>query len=528
MSAFARLGLLVRAAGLALVIGCSMPAASSNIPAARTGTRATGVAAPTSVAPRLSGTLHIDTTSEIESLHPFFASQLVGISVRLNMFDSLVERDWDGNIVPGLATSWNVVDDKTIDFQLRRGVTFHNGQELTADDVKASFDHVLDKSLNAPSTSMFANVLEADVLGPLSIRLVLSKPDARIFDVLANNFAVLPAKYIKDVGAIGIAQKPIGTGPYMFVEWVKDDHLTLEANPNYWEGSYKGKPQVKTVILRPVAHPATRLADLQSGTADMIMDVPPDQVPVLRSDGFTVVDKDTSQHDYVYFDTTRDTPLKSKDVRQALNYATDKDSIVQNLLGGFGRPLAGPLSPLVLGYNADIKPYPHDPARAKSLLAAAGVPYGFSIDMDVGSSGPSVLSEAVVGQLGEIGVKVTLHVLDTAVYNDRWVKKQLDPMYFNRWSTFSDPALLDLLAGCNGFLSAYCNPGAQAYLDVGGATLDQAKRDAAYQQAVKILNDDPFAIYLYQLESLTGLRSNVHGWKAHATAYVLFTNATVS
>ncbi len=473
--------------------------------AATTAPAATTVAAAakptTTAAPALTGTLRLDTISEIESPHPYFSSQLVGISVRLNVFDSLVERDWDGKIVPGLAESWNVVDDKTIDFKLRTGVKFHNGQDVTANDVKASMDH------------------------PMSVRLVLSKTDARIFDVLANNFSVLPGQYLKDVGVDGFAKKPIGSGPFMFVEWVKDDHLTLEANPNYWDGSYKGKPQVKTVILRPVTDPATRLADLRSGAADMIMDVPSDQVPALKSGGFTVVEKDTTQHDYIYIDTTKDTPLKIKEVRQALNYSVDKDSIVQSLIGGFGRPLAGPLSPLLLGYNSDVKPYAFDSAKAKALLATAGVPDGFSVDMDMTSSLPSSLAEAVVAELGDVGIKVKLNILETAVYNDRWVKKQLSPLYYNRWSTFSDPALLDLLAGCKGFLSAYCNQDAQQNLDAGAATLDQAKRDTAYKQAVKVLADDPYAIYLYQIKSLTGMSSKVTGWKGHGTSYVLFTNA---
>ena len=473
----------------------------------------------------LTGTLKIDTISEIESTHPYFANQLVGISVRMNLFDSLVERDFDGKIVPGLATSWTVVDDKTIDFKLRQGVKFHNGQMMTADDVKASMDHQLDKSINAPSTSIFASVQGLQVVDPQTVRMTLSKTDARIFDLLANTFAVMPAQYIKDAGVDGIIKHPIGTGPFMFVDWAKDDHLTMEANPNYWDGSYKGKPQVKTLTLRPVIDAATRVADLRSGAVDMIMDVPTDQVAALKSGGFNVVEKNTVQQDYVYLDTTKDTPLKSKEVRQALNLAVDKDSLVKDLLGGFATPLDGPISALVLGHNLSVKPIPYDTAKAKSLLAAGGVPNGFSIDMDVTSSTGSTIGEAIAAQLGEIGVQVKLNVLETAVYNDRWVKKTLDPMYFNRWSTFSDPALLDLLAGCKGYLSAFCDQDAQQYLDQGGSTLDQTKRDAAYQKAVQILTDDPFAIYLYQLESLTGMSNKVSGWKAHGTAYMLWTNA---
>jgi peptide/nickel transport system substrate-binding protein len=552
----------VTAAGLLLLAGCSAPAAQpapttapppTSAPAAKPTTAPAPTTAPTTAAAKpttapapttaptaapkptaaaaasnLTGTLRIDTIAEIESPHPFFANQLVGISVRMNLFDSLVEREFDGKIVPGLATSWNVVDDKTIDFKIRHGVKFHNGQEMTADDVKASFDHVLDPNIKSPTTSIFASVQGAQVLDPDTVRVTMSKTDSRIFDLLANNFAVLPAQYIKDAGVDGIANKPIGTGPYTFVEWKKDDHLTLQANPNYWDGSYKGKPQVQTVILRPVSDPATRIADLRSGAADMIMDVPSDQVAALKSNGFNVVQKDSDQQDYVYIDTTKDSPFKIKEVRQALNYAVDKDGIVQSLLGGFGQPLAGPLSPLVLGYNPDVKPYPYDPEKAKSLLAAAGMPGGFSTEMDATSSTPSQLPEAIAAQLGDVGIQVKINFLETAVYNDKWVKKQLSPLYFNRWSTFSDPALLDLLAGCKGFLSAFCSQDAQQYLDAGGATLDQAKRDAAYKQAVSALADDPYAIYLWQLQLLTGTSSKVTGWKAHSTAYFLFTNAKLA
>jgi peptide/nickel transport system substrate-binding protein len=563
MSAYSRLVSSASVAGLLLLAACAAPAAAPTAapkpttapasapttaptpaptaapaaaakPAAAptSGSTAAAAAPTTSTAPAatssLTGTLKIDTISEIESPHPFFASQLVGISVRMNLFDSLVERDFEGKIVPGLATSWNVVDDKTIDFTLRQGVKFHNGQTMTADDVKASMDHELDKSIKAPSTSIFASVQGIDVVDPQTVRLTLLKTDARIFDLLANNFAVMPAQYIKDVGADGIAKHPIGTGPYMFVEWVKDDHLTLEANPNYWDGSYKGKPQVKTIILRPVTDPATRLADLRSGAADIIMDVPTDQVAALKSAGFNVVEENTVQQDFVFMDTTKDTPLKSKEVRQALNYAVDKDSLVNDLLGGYATPLDGPVSSLVLGHNANVHPYPYDTAKARSLLAAGGVPNGFTIDMDITSSTGSTIGEAIAAQLADIGVNVNLNVLETAVFNDRWVKRTLDPMYFNRWATFSDPALLDLLAGCKGFLSSSCDQDAQQYLDAGGATLDQSQRDTAYQQAVQMLADDPFAIYLHQLKSLTGTSSKVSGWKPHGTAYLILTNAKLS
>jgi peptide/nickel transport system substrate-binding protein len=509
------------------------PTASTGGPAAPTTAPAkpTAAAAPqpaTAAKPGApSGTLRIGTISEVEAVMPFFASQLVGLSVRMNMFDSLVERDFEGKIVPALAESWTVVDDKTIDFKLRRGVTFHNGQDFTAEDVKFTFEFVLDEANKSPSRGNFTAIQEIRMVDPYAVRMILSRTDARILDTLANSVGILPSKYLTEKGLAEFQKQPVGTGPFKFVEWVKDDHITLEANEAFWDGSYKGKPQVKTVIFRPIPQAATRLADLRSGAVDLVMDVPQDQIAGVKSAGFTVVERDSAQHDYIYADISRDTPLKSKDVRQALNYAVDKETILQTLLGGAGRPLSGPVSPLTLGYNPDVKPFPYDPNKAKQLLASAGVPNGFDVEMDMTTSHRLDLGEAIVAQLREVGIRVKLNVLETAVYNDRWVKKQLSPLYYNRWNTFSDPALLDNLAGCSGFLSVFCSQSAQPHLTAGGSTLDQTKREAAYKEAVKALVDDPFGVYLFQLQSATAHNAKVQGWKAHSTTYLLATNARV-
>ena len=512
----ARLAVLPALLSLVLACTASAPSASS----------AATAAAPTPSGP--TGTLTIATRGDIESTHPYLTSDIVGISARMNMFDNLVDYDYDGKLVPGLAESWKV-DGLTVTFKLRKGIKFHNGEDLSADAVKFSLEHLRDADLKSPAASNMAAVQEFKVVDPYTVQMVMSKIDARIFDVLANNFSILPPQYVKSAGLAGFIAKPIGTGPFKFVSWTKDDKLTMEANTSYWEGSYKGKPAVKTLVFRPIPTAATRVAELRSGAVDMVQDLPPDQVEPLKSAGLDVVESKSPVYQYAFFNTTSPAGAALKDarVRLAMNYAVDMSTIVKTVLQGRARLLSGGFTDMTLGYNARVQPYTFDQKKAKDLLAQAGFATGLDLDADISSSQKADLAEAVVAQLGQVGIRVKLNPLPTAVYNDRWVKKQLSPLYFVTWNTFTDPALFDLLAGCKGFISSFCSTEAQKFLDDGGATLDQAKREVAYQQLAEVFSRDPFAIYLSATNALTGLAKRVQGWKPHAVTYIIGTRALV-
>ena len=221
-------------------------------------------------------------------------------------------------------------------------------------------------------------------------------------------------------------------------------------------------------------------------------------------------------------------PLKDAKVRQAMNMAVDTATIIKTVLGGHARQLAAGITDLTDGYTSDLKPFAFDQAKAKSLLAEAGYPSGFSIDADISNTAKPDVAQAVIAQLGQVGIKVNLNALPTDVFNDRWIKKGLDPLYFVTWNTFTHPALLDLLAGCKGFISSFCNQDAQKFLDQGGATLDQAAQTAAYTQAAKVLATDPFGIYISADNALYGVNSKVTGWKAHGITPILGTNTTAA
>jgi peptide/nickel transport system substrate-binding protein len=339
--------------------------------------------------------------------------------------------------------------------------------------------------------------------------------------------AILPPKATQ---AGMLATKPIGTGPYKFVEWVHDDHMTLEANDGYWAGSVKGQPKVKTVVFRPIPVAGTRLADLKSGQADLVVGLTADQARELSAapSGPKVQRADLPGYQYFFFNTKlADSPLKDAKVRQALNYAVDRDTLIQSLLGGTVKPLTQPVGPLTLGFDPSLSGFSYDTAKAKQLLTEAGVGSGFDVTLDVTQADRSDLVDAVAAQLGQVGVRVKVQVFEVGAFNDRWVGHNMDGMFFVRWATFADPGTLNLLASCNGFLSFSCAPIADAFTQQGESTLDQNAREKAYQQAMKAFDDDPFGIYLTTLSALYGVADRVSGWQPSASGYLYVTEASV-
>ena len=239
-------------------------------------------------------TLVVDTTAEAESLDPALVTQFSGNSIMNSVFDSLVERDYTGALVPMLAESWSFPDPSTIEFKLRQGVSFHNGEPFNATSVKFSIDRLLDPELKSPLAGGWPKAFQSvEIVDDYTVRFHLSQPDATIFDALATSGAMLPPQYYGQNSEDVLSTKPVGSGPFTFVESVRDDHTTLARNPTYWGvDTYKGTPLVPTVVFRPVPDAGTRMADLLNGTADMIFDVSPDDLSTLRgraSDGFQVV-----------------------------------------------------------------------------------------------------------------------------------------------------------------------------------------------------------------------------------------------
>ncbi len=468
---------------------------------------------PSTVTPPAS-VLTVGLSADAESLDPFFVNQAAGWSVAAALFDHLVERDFDGQLVPGLAESWRMVDETTLEFRLRPGVRFHDGEPCDARAVQFSVARMLREDLNAPNRSKFTAIESVEVVDERTVRFHLSHPDGGLLDSLSSRLPVLPPDYLASVGDAGFAAAPVGTGPFTFVEWLPDDHLTLAANPDYWEGSYKGRPLVDQVIFRPIPENSTRLAELQTGGIDIMQDLPSDHIAAAEGAGMAVVTDETYQLSYIFL-VADDPALPTYDrrVRQALNYAVDVETIIAHLLGGYGRRIASPIGPGYLGYDPSVAPYPYDPAQARALLTEAGYPNGFATTMDISTADRADTAEAVAGQLAAVGVDVTIQEFELGRFNQNWMERTQSPLWRARWGNSPDPQSIGLFASCDGWISRYCNPEVTELLTAAQGTLDQEERAELYRRAARLLHDDPPAIYLWTATQIYGLNPRVSGFR---------------
>jgi peptide/nickel transport system substrate-binding protein len=492
--------------------------------------------------------LVIDTTAEAESLDPALVAQASGFSIIASIFDNLVERDYSGALVPMLAESWTFPDPNTIEFKLRQAVVFHNGEPFNAASVKFSVERVFDPELNSPLLGGWPKAFQLrptadgpatgsiEIVDDSTIRFHLSTPDATIFDTLALAAAMVPPRYYSDTAEDVLAAHPVGTGPFRFVESVRDDHTTLARNPTYWGvDTYKGTPLLPTVTFRPVPEASTRMADLLSGTADMIFDVAPDDLDGLRSragEGFQVVTGNAAKLQFVEFMPKKATdPLADRRVRQALNHAVDVDSIVANLFHGLGARQSSPIMIGALGYDPSLAAYEYNPTFARQLLADAGYADGFTVSMDMSSSDSPNEALAMAGQLRQVGVNVQPKTLEIATFNNNWSQDKSGDLRFARWGGLQDPAVfLNFTTVCGGFLADQysCDPQATALAKEAANTLDQDVRAGLYTRIAGLLRDNPMGIYLANQVSIYGVGPRVSGWRGPTGRdYLIPTNITL-
>jgi peptide/nickel transport system substrate-binding protein len=479
-------------------------------------------------------TLVIDTTAEAESLDPALVTQFSGNSIMNSVFDSLIERDYTGALVPMLAESWSFPDPSTIEFKLRQGVAFQNGEPFNAASVKFSIERLLDPALSSPLAGGWPRAFQLqptssgpatgsiEIVDDYTVRFHLAQPDATIFDALATSGAMLPPQYYAQNTEDVLSTKPVGSGPFTFVESVRDDHTTLARNPSYWGlDTYKGTPLVPTVVFRPVPDAGTRMADLLNGTADMIFDVSPDDLSTLRGragDGFQVVTGNASAKlQFVEFLPKKATdPLADRRVRQALNHAVNVEAIVTNLFNGLGSRQSSPILTDALGYDPSVPAYDYNPTFARQLLADAGYPNGFSTTMDLSSSDNRSEALAVIGQLQQVGVTVQPNTLELATFNTNWTQDKSSDLRFARWGGLQDPAVfLNFTTVCGGYLADQfaCDKDATTLAQQAATTLDPSVRAGLYSRVARLLNDDPMGIYLANDVSIYGVGPRVSGWR---------------
>ncbi|MEU0156928.1 ABC transporter substrate-binding protein, partial [Micromonospora fulviviridis] len=326
------------------------------------------------------------------------------------MYDTLVWFE-NGDFVPQLATSWKNVDPLTWEFVLRQNVTFHNGEAFDANAVKFTMDRIMNPDQNATQRSRFGRLKSVEVVDSHTVRFHTKAPFPVLLLGLTQAF-IVPPKYVAANGGKA-PSKPVGTGPFKFESWSQGEKIVYVANKGYWGGA----PKADRLEMRVVPDDSTRLDSFMAGEVHVNMNLPIAAIEtVKRNKNAQVVHEFSRAALLLEFDTTHGGPTANKLVRQALNYAVDKQSLIATILNNTQRPLDGQLeSPASLGYDKSLKAFPHDPAKAKSLLAEAGYPNGF----DLVINGPigkypadRDLVIAICSQLEAVGVRAKPNLTD--------------------------------------------------------------------------------------------------------------------
>lgn len=477
------------------------------------------------------GTLTVALTTDIAAVELPYAPERQSANASQPLYDSLVFPEADGTYSPALAEKWEVsADGTTYTFHLRQGVTFHNGEPFTADSVVYSWKNYSAKDVPYASNWTIADNVEK--VDDATVKISTKEPNALLLSYIGG-WSMIPPKAHAEMGKEKFAQNPIGTGPFMFKEWVKGDHLTVVANPNYWR---KGYPKLAQINFKIMPESAARVAAVQTNEIDIAPRLTAEEADSLNGkDNLNVVNYPVDRIYYVAFNnmtTGKDTPIMDVKVRQAIGYAIDVQAMIDSLLGGKAVRASGFVGPNNMGFDK-AAPLPYDPDKAKALLKEAGHADGFKIDMACPEAAYPHINEvcqAIQGYLKAVGIDANLELQEANAYWDHESKKQLPPIFVDSWS-LTIPEAYPRLLGAVGKDETYANwddPKLHDYLKQLITTLDIGKRTQIYGEVQKYMREDPSFVYLYFPQTFEGVNKRVENYKPRGAENYYLTEVSVS
>src|SRR5262244_1383593 len=452
-------------------------------------------------------------------------------NVGAQMFESLLERDQSLKLVPALAAEMpQLVAPTTWEFKLRKGVKFHNGEDFTAESVKFSVERLINPANKLRGSSSFAPIDRVEIVDTYTVRIHTKKPwPVFLSHIALRPVAMYPPKEYAGKDTAAISKHPIGTGPYKFVRWSKDEEIVMEAFPGYWGGA----PKIKTVVFKPIPDDAVRVAALQNGEIDVAVNIPPhlagiierhpkiflSTAPSIRTIQLMIythqMDKDHKvQGPY-------NGPTADKRVRQAIAHAIDADEIIKTVLDGKGVRVATMLPSMHFGYDPKLQPIKADVAKAKKLLAESGHPNGVEITLH-GPRGRYVrdaeVAEAVSGQLTKAGIKTTLRTYDFVTYlNNMVYVHKAGPVWLIGWGTptmDAETVYVPLFRSGNIFVNWH-NDDFNGMIDEAQTIMVEKKRLEQYHRINRLWVEEMPAVPLYQQIDLYGVAKRLN-WKARS------------
>lgn len=529
---------------LCLAMVLTVFAGCSSTPATEEGASASGDAAQGEAADsEYKDTLVFAMNTDVQSLDPQIQNDTTSEQVVKMLYNTLLKFEDDGTVVGDLAESWSVSEDKlTWTFNLKQGVKFHNGKELTSADVKATFDRALNAEAGGLRTTeiikMFTSVEAPD---PYTVTITTDAPYGPMESLMCNmSLGIMDADYIEQYGLdLGTsAEGENGTGPFKVVSWERDQEIVVERFDEYFDTPAK----LQTVVYTIIPEAASRVIALETGEVDVI-DKPTDEdLARLEADteNFTVLRKPTISQRLFRFGCN-DPIISNTKVRQAIVYAIDRQAIIDALFTGSGYPSTAPLAPVTFGYS-DLGEIEQDLELAKSLLAEAGYPDGFDtkiITTERYQNGIE-LAEIISQQLAEIGINAEIEVWEWSALSASWNGITADEFDQPIFIMGAGPSMRDADGGLRGLYTTsetglndrnygfYSNAEVDALIEQGMQETDQQKRVEIYKEAMEILyREDPVAFWLFDMYGLAITSSKVEGVTLSPISTITFENATV-
>ncbi len=470
------------------------------------------------------GTLRISYPQRVVSLDPqgSAAAERMTIILGRHLFDTLVT--WDAQakkFQPALAERWRSTDPTTWEFQLRRGVRFHDGSEFTSAAVATSIER--SQAIRGPLTPLFALVASVDTPDPYRVVIKTRSP----MGTLLSNLTMLNIVPAGTPTTPGFGERPVGTGPFKFVEFVRDTRVVLEANPTYWR---RGIPKLQRMIWVDIPELSARMTALETGEIDMTVQLTPEEIRRLKGSQTIRVDiGPTFYTRFLWINPTRK-PWDDVKVRQALQHALNIDAITSSLVAGIAKPAKGPIASNVL-CATDFPPYGYNTTLSRRLLAEAGYPKGFDAELKWNDALPREreVADAITGQLALVGIRVKNTLQPRAIWLDDLLKLNWDLNLLGTGAVTGDADYtLGRLYHSRARRTGYASPEVDSLLEQAAASVDTKKRCEMYRRVNEVLWQEGPVVFLFEALESYAYRARVQGFKVPASEIFDLNEVSVS
>ena len=464
------------------------------------------------MAEKQGGELLVGLRQEIGNLDPHLATSFSSFRVIAVMYEGLLRHDEDGALEPALASDWEISEDgKTYTFYIRKGVKFHDGSELTAEDVKASFNRIMDPDLGSPQASRLQKIEKMEVTGEYEIEMTLSSKFAPFLNKVSGPGRAIVPKSVFEEGK-NLKKQVLGTGPFTLSNWVPGEQIVLEKNGDYW---MEGMPYLDKVTYKIIPEPATRRAALQSGDIHVIPSAESTSVKVLEgAKNVKVLSTQELAYSLIGFNLNRE-PLTDPKVRRAISYATDREEIIQGVYDGLatvGTPLPPALGEWYVPAS-ELDSYEQDYDKAKELLDEAGYPNGIKFSVTVSPTLQTALQIAQVlqQQLMQAGIVMELNTVEWGTFLDAWRNSNFDSFASLNGGSFDPDGYFYRTFHAEGSTNVfnYSDPKMDELLEKGRVTTDKEERKEIYVEIQHRLVEQMPILFVAYADLHTIARENV-------------------